>query len=124
MAADAVWRPYTQMQTSPQPRKAVRTEGSRIWLDDGRCLIDGVASWWTACHGYNHPAIRKAVGQQLERMPHVMLGGLVHEPVLELAGRLAQLLPGDLDHCFFSACAGGIDSSASVMPITAIRSRR
>ena len=102
MAADAVWRPYTQMHTSPQPRKAVRTEGSRIWLDDGRCLIDGVASWWTACHGYNHPAILAAVEEQLGRMPHIMLGGFVHEPVLELAQRLATLLPGDLDHSFFS----------------------
>jgi adenosylmethionine-8-amino-7-oxononanoate aminotransferase len=98
MAADAVWRPYTQMQTSPLPLKAVRTEGSRIWLDDGRCLIDGVASWWTACHGYNHPAIRAAVEAQLAHMPHIMLGGFVHEPVLELAKRLAALLPGDLDH--------------------------
>ena len=102
MAADAVWRPYTQMQTAPLPLKAVRTEGSRIWLDDGRCLIDGIASWWTACHGYNHPAIRAAVETQLARMPHIMLGGLVHEPVLELAERLAAVLPGDLDHCFFS----------------------
>jgi adenosylmethionine-8-amino-7-oxononanoate aminotransferase len=102
MSVDAVWRPYTQMQTAPEPVTAVRTEGSRIWLDDGRCLIDGIASWWTACHGYNHPAIRTAVLTQLERMPHVMLGGLVHEPVLELAGRLRELLPGDLDHCFFS----------------------
>ena len=102
MSVDAVWRPYTQMQTAPEPVAAVRTEGSRIWLDDGRCLIDGIASWWTACHGYNHPAIRKAVAAQLERMPHVMLGGLVHEPVLELAARLAELTPGDLSHCFFS----------------------
>jgi adenosylmethionine-8-amino-7-oxononanoate aminotransferase len=102
MSLDAVWRPYTQMQTAPEPVMAVRTEGSTIRLDDGRCLIDGIASWWTACHGYNHPAIRTAVLAQLERMPHVMLGGLVHEPVLELAGRLRELLPGDLDHCFFS----------------------
>jgi len=102
MQFDAVWRPYTQMQTAPEPAVAARTEGSRIWLADGRCLIDGIASWWTACHGYNHPAIRAAVAAQLERMPHVMLGGLVHEPVLELAGRLREMLPGDLDHCFFS----------------------
>jgi len=102
MPVDAVWRPYTQMQTAPAPLKAVRTEGSRIWLDDGRCLIDGIASWWTACHGYNHPAIRAAVVAQLELMPHVMLGGLVHEPVLALADRLAAVLPGDLGHCFFA----------------------
>ena len=99
---DAVWRPYTQMATAPEPLVVARTEGSRIWLDDGRCLIDGIASWWTACHGYNHPAIRAAVEKQLAIMPHVMLGGLVHRPVLVLAERLASLLPGDLDHCFFS----------------------
>ncbi|HEY5666672.1 MAG TPA: adenosylmethionine--8-amino-7-oxononanoate transaminase [Gammaproteobacteria bacterium] len=102
MSVDAVWRPYTQMMTAPEPLTAARTEGSRIYLDDGRCLIDGVASWWTACHGYNHPAILTAVRAQLERMPHVMLGGLVHRPVLDLAERLGQLLPGDLSHCFFS----------------------
>jgi adenosylmethionine-8-amino-7-oxononanoate aminotransferase len=90
------------MAAAPAPLVASRTEGSRIWLDDGRCLIDGVASWWTACHGYNHPAIRAAVERQLATMPHVMLGGLVHRPVLALAERLARLLPGDLGHCFFS----------------------
>ena len=102
MSIDAVWRPYTQMLTALPPLVAVRTQGSRIWLDDGRCLVDGIASWWTACHGYNHPAIRAAVERQLEAMPHVMLGGIVHEPVLELAGRLASILPGDLGHSFFS----------------------
>jgi adenosylmethionine-8-amino-7-oxononanoate aminotransferase len=99
---NAVWRPYTQMATAPPPLVAASTEGSRIHLADGRCLVDGIASWWTACHGYNHPAIGAAVAAQLAKMPHVMLGGLVHEPVLELAARLRDVLPGDLDHCFFS----------------------
>jgi adenosylmethionine-8-amino-7-oxononanoate aminotransferase len=102
MPVNAVWRPYTQMMTAPAPLVASRTDGSRIYLEDGRCLIDGIASWWTACHGYNHPAIRAAAESQLEQMPHVMLGGLVHRPVLELAERLAGLLPGTLNHCFFS----------------------
>ena len=102
MPVNAVWRPYTQMMTAPEPLVATRTEGSRIYLEDGRCLIDGIASWWTACHGYNHPSIHAAVEAQLEQMPHVMLGGLVHRPVLDLADRLAGLLPGDLDHSFFS----------------------
>jgi adenosylmethionine-8-amino-7-oxononanoate aminotransferase len=74
----------------------------RLHLADGRTLIDGVSSWWTACHGYNHPHIRAAVATQLERMPHVMLGGLVHEPAATLARRLARLLPGDLEHVFFA----------------------
>jgi len=78
------------------------TEGVFINLQDGRQLVDGIASWWTACHGYNHPHIRHAVEAQLRRMPHVMLGGLIHEPVSQLAERLGTMLPGDLQHCFFS----------------------
>jgi adenosylmethionine-8-amino-7-oxononanoate aminotransferase len=71
-------------------------------LADGRELVDGIASWWTACHGYAHPHILKAVAQQLEAMPHVMFGGLAHEPGYRLAARLAKLLPDDLNHVFFS----------------------
>jgi adenosylmethionine---8-amino-7-oxononanoate aminotransferase len=99
---DHLWLPYAQMKTMTPPLPVVATEGSRITLADGRLLIDGIASWWTACHGYNHPHIRAAVQRQLEIMPHVMFGGLVHEPALTLARRLARLLPGDLDRVFFS----------------------
>ncbi|MDO8876838.1 MAG: adenosylmethionine--8-amino-7-oxononanoate transaminase [Pseudolabrys sp.] len=97
-----VWRPYAQMKTANPPLPVVRTRGSRIVLADGRELVDGIASWWTACHGYNHPHIRQAVERQLAEMPHVMLGGLLHEPAVTLARRLAAMLPGDLDHVFFS----------------------
>jgi len=96
-----VWLPYTQMQTARQPLQAVSTQGSLIQLADGRELIDGIASWWTACHGYNHPHIQAAMAAQLEKMPHVMFGGLVHEPALKLAERLAAKTPGDLNHVFF-----------------------
>ena len=99
---DHIWLPYTQMKTARLPLPVVRTEGCRIVLADGRTLIDGIASWWTACHGYNHPHIRAAVEQQLAVMPHVMFGGLAHEQALTLARRLAALLPGDLDRVFFS----------------------
>jgi adenosylmethionine-8-amino-7-oxononanoate aminotransferase len=75
-----LWRPYTQMKGAAPPLEAVRTHGSRIVLADGRELIDGIASWWTAAHGYNHPHIRAAVAAQLEAMPHVMFGGLTHAP--------------------------------------------
>jgi adenosylmethionine-8-amino-7-oxononanoate aminotransferase len=71
-------------------------------LADGRELIDGIASWWTACHGYNHPHIRQAVERQLALMPHVMFGGLAHEQALTLARRLVALMPGDLNRVFFS----------------------
>src|SRR6201987_401384 len=97
-----VWLPYAQMKTARAPLPVARTHGSRIVLTDGRELIDGIASWWTACYGYNHPHIQEGIAPQLERMPHVMLGGLIHEQAALLAKRLAALLPGDLDHVFFS----------------------
>jgi len=97
-----LWRPYTQMRRAPPPLEAVATRGTRIVLADGRELVDGIASWWTAVHGYNHPHIAQAVTDQLARMPHVMFGGLTHQPAERLAARLAALLPGDLDHVFLS----------------------
>ena len=100
--APHVWRPYCQMKTAPAPLAVARTQGASLFLEDGRELVDGIASWWTACHGYNHPQIRAAVQRQLELMPHVMFGGLAHEPAYRLAQRLAALLPGDLDHVFFA----------------------
>ena len=105
MSSPHVWLPYSQMKTAPAPLSVARTDGVRLFLADGRSLIDGTASWWTACHGYNHPHIRGAVSAQLARMPHVMLGGLVHAPAEDLARRLAAALPGDLEHVFF--CESG-----------------
>ena len=101
-ATGHLWRPYTQMHTAAAPLRARATDGCTITLEDGRQLTDGIASWWTACHGYNHPHIRAAVADQLARMPHVMFGGLTHEPAERLAARLAALLPGDLNHVFFA----------------------
>src|ERR1700754_3198173 len=79
-----------------------RPRACRIVLADARELIDGIASWWTPGHAYNHPHIRQAVERQLAAMPHVMFGGLAHESALTLARRLAALMPGDLDRVFFS----------------------
>ncbi|NQU62404.1 MAG: adenosylmethionine--8-amino-7-oxononanoate transaminase [Rhodospirillales bacterium] len=102
-----IWMPYTQMQTAPAPLPVTATQGTRITLADGRELIDGVASWWSACHGYNHPHIRDAVERQIKQMPHVMLAGLANEPAFTLASRLAALAPGSLaqgklERVFFS----------------------
>jgi adenosylmethionine-8-amino-7-oxononanoate aminotransferase len=97
-----VWLPYAQMKTVPAPLPVERTQGTRIFLKDGRELVDGIASWWTACHGYNHPHIREAVQRQLAIMPHVMFGGLVHEQALTLAKRLCGMLPGNLERLFFT----------------------
>lgn len=96
-----IWMPYAQMKTMPTPLPVVATEAEYLILADGTRLLDGMASWWTACHGYNHPHLVNAVSEQLERMPHVMFGGINHEPALRLAARLARLLPGDLNHIFF-----------------------
>ena len=97
-----IWLPYAQMKTATPPLPVVRSHGSRLELADGRSLIDGVASWWTACHGYNHPHIAQAVRAQLDAMPHVMFGGLTHEPALTLARRLAALLGPGLDRVFYT----------------------
>jgi adenosylmethionine-8-amino-7-oxononanoate aminotransferase len=97
-----IWLPYAQMKTADPPLAVAATHGSRIVLVDGRGLIDGMASWWTACHGYNHPHIRAAVERQLAAMPHVMFGGLVHQPALMLAQRLVGMLGEGLDRVFFS----------------------
>lgn len=97
-----VWRPYTAMKGAAPPLPVVRTEGVRLHLADGRVLIDGIASWWTAAHGYNHPHILAALLRQAQAMPHVMFGGLAHESAYRLAKRLAALLPGDLNHVFFA----------------------
>jgi len=97
-----IWLPYTQMATAATPLAVVASQGVRLRLADGRELIDGVSSWWTACHGYSHPHIRAAVERQLASLPHVMFAGLVHEPALRLAQRLAALLPGDLERVFFT----------------------
>jgi len=97
-----IWLPYAQMKTASLPIPVVGGHGARLKLADGRELIDGVASWWTMAHGYNHPHIRECVARQLETLPHVMLGGLAHEQAFTLARRLAALLPGDLSRVFFS----------------------
>lgn len=97
-----VWLPYAQMQTAPLPLKVARTQGARIILEDRRELIDGIASWWTACHGYNHPHIQAAMARQLETMPHVMFGGLAHQGAYDLSTRLAALMPDDLNRVFFT----------------------
>ncbi|MEE8295348.1 MAG: adenosylmethionine--8-amino-7-oxononanoate transaminase [Sphingomonadales bacterium] len=99
---DHLWLPYTQMQTADAPLKVKSADGVRLTLEDGSELIDGIASWWTSVHGYNHPEIISAMAEQAKTLPHVMLGGLVNEPALKLAKRLAAITPGDLSHVFFA----------------------
>jgi adenosylmethionine---8-amino-7-oxononanoate aminotransferase len=97
-----IWLPYSQMKTAQPPLPVVSTKGCRIMLEGGSELIDGIASWWSACHGYNHPHIMQAMQAQLAKMPHVMFGGLVHEPALTLAKRLSAIAPSGLNRVFFA----------------------
>jgi adenosylmethionine-8-amino-7-oxononanoate aminotransferase len=97
-----VWHPYGPMPASLQALPVASAEGMRLTLADGRELIDGMASWWCAIHGYRHPALDAAAHDQLGRMSHVMFGGLTHEPAVRLAERLIELTPDPLQHVFFS----------------------
>ena len=97
-----VWHPYASM-LDPLPAYAVRSaEGVYLQFEDGRQVIDGMASWWCAIHGYNVPELNAAVEQQLERMAHVMFGGLTHEPAARLAEKLLAIAPANMNHLFFS----------------------
>src|SRR5690242_11163386 len=84
--------------TAPLP--VVSASGVRLRLADGRELVDGMASWWSAIHGYRHPVLDAAITDQLGRMAHVMFGGLTHEPGIRLAERLLHLAPAGLGHVF------------------------
>ena len=97
-----VWHPYSPMPVTTPPLPVAGADGVRLRLADGRELIDGMASWWCAIHGYRHPALDAAVQAQLGQMAHVMFGGLTHEPAVRVAETLVELTPAPLEHVFFS----------------------
>ena len=96
-----VWHPYAAMP-NPNPVFPVRSaEGVSLHLETGETLIDGMSSWWTCIHGYNHPRLNRVAHEQIEHMSHVMFGGLTHQPAVQLAQTLIQLTPAPLQHVFF-----------------------
>ena len=97
-----VWHPYASMDNPPPAYPVVGAHGVRLHLADGRQLIDGMASWWCAIHGYNHPYINAAMQAQMNDMSHVMFGGITHEPAVRLAQRLVAMTPDGLEKVFFS----------------------
>lgn len=97
-----LWYPYAQMKTMKPPFKIVDAEGVYLVTDDGKRLIDSVSSWWCVVHGYKNPRITAAIKNQADKFSHIMLGGLSHEGAEKLANKLADFLPGDLNHVFFS----------------------
>jgi adenosylmethionine---8-amino-7-oxononanoate aminotransferase len=100
--AERVWHPYGALPAALPSLPVVSAEGVRLRLADGRELIDGMASWWCAIHGYRNPALDGAVEEQLGRMAHVMFGGLTHEPAVRLAERLTGLAPDGLERVFLA----------------------
>lgn len=95
-----LWHPYTSI-TNPLPVYAAESaDGVRIRLADGRELIDGMASWWSVIHGYNHPELTGALQRQAEKLSHVMFGGLTHRPAVELARLLVEITPAGLEKVF------------------------
>jgi len=110
---DHIWHPYAST-VDPLPVFPVDSaSGVRIKLADGRELIDGMASWWCAIHGYNHPALNAAVTTQLESTAHVMFGGFTHEPAIELARTLVEITPAPLEVVFF-ADSGSVSVEAAI----------
>jgi len=97
-----IWHPYTSL-TNPLPTyPVVSASGVRLKLDDGRELIDGMSSWWTAIHGYNVPELNEAAKSQLEKMAHVMFGGITHQPAIDLCKKLVEITPAGLDKVFLA----------------------
>ena len=97
-----VWHPYSSFASPLLPFPVESTDGVRIKLKDGRELIDGMASWWSAVHGYGHPKLKQAAHDQIETMSHVMFGGLTHEPAVSLCEKLVKLAPAGLNKVFIS----------------------
>jgi len=97
-----IWHPYTAIPAQPEPYPVASAEGVYLTLTDGRRLIDGMSSWWSVIHGYNHPRLNQAAHAQIEQMAHVMFGGLTHEPAAELVKRLLQITPPALDQVFLA----------------------
>jgi adenosylmethionine-8-amino-7-oxononanoate aminotransferase len=95
-----VWHPYAPLEGTLPSYPVKRAQGVRLTLEDDRELIDGMSSWWSVIHGYNHPILNNAAKEQLDKMAHVMFGGLTHRPAAELAARLVKLTPKPLEKVF------------------------
>ncbi|MGK5092231.1 adenosylmethionine--8-amino-7-oxononanoate transaminase [Deltaproteobacteria bacterium TL4] len=101
MKKAGIWYPYAQMKNLELNYKVESAKGVYLQLSNGQRLIDAISSWWAVIHGYGHPELDQAVTEQLKRVAHVMLGGLVNEPAERLAQKLVEITPPGLNHVFF-----------------------
>lgn len=108
-----IWHPYTSMANPLPTFNVVAANSVYLEFADGRKLVDGMASWWSAIHGYNHPVLNAAITKQLESMAHVMFGGLTHPPAIELAEKLIQITAEPLQYVFF-ADSGSISVEVAI----------
>ena len=97
-----IWHPYSKIHSDAPLFAVDSAQGVKIRLKDGRELIDGMSSWWSVLHGYNHPALNKALSDQAQKMAHVMFGGFTHEPAVKLSRQLVTLSPESLEYVFYS----------------------
>ncbi|SHE78116.1 adenosylmethionine-8-amino-7-oxononanoate aminotransferase [Modicisalibacter ilicicola DSM 19980] len=97
-----VWHPYAHLKTQQRMPKVVGGHGAHFTLENGDTLLDATCSWWCMIHGYRHPRLVEAIRDQAERLCHVMLGGLSHDPAEQLALELVRISPPGLEHVFFS----------------------
>jgi adenosylmethionine-8-amino-7-oxononanoate transaminase len=98
----AIWHPYTQAQTAPEPLPIVYAEGVYLYTENGKRLLDGISSWWVNIHGHNHPRLNEALLKQAQKVDHVLFAGCTHRPAIELAERLLEILPQGLSRVFYS----------------------
>ena len=97
-----IWHPYSAMNSDLPVYEVESAKGVRIKLKDGRELIDGMSSWWCMIHGYSHPQMNAALEQQINKVSHIMFGGLTHKPAIDLTKKLIEITPAKLQKVFYS----------------------
>ncbi|EHH2417998.1 adenosylmethionine--8-amino-7-oxononanoate transaminase [Vibrio parahaemolyticus] len=97
-----IWHPYTSTLTPLTCYPVASANGVHIKLEDGAELVDGMSSWWSTIHGYNHPHLNQAAHQQIDQVSHVMFGGITHQPAISLCKKLLSLAPNNLEHVFLA----------------------
>ncbi len=97
-----IWHPYTSTLTPLTCYPVASASGVHIKLEHGTELVDGMSSWWSTIHGYNHPHLNQAAHQQIDQVSHVMFGGITHQPAISLCKKLLSLAPSNLEHVFLA----------------------